>query len=378
MDMDLTALSARFHVCAEERNKTGFARFFAERKNDCIAVLCDGNTKPYALAFLKELAKRSVRAYAVELPSKEPVADEATVEFVTRRTQGATYLLAVGAGTLNDLAKYSGFLQQKKSGILATAASMDGFSSGVTPLIENGFKITRNAQTASNVLIDYDLLATAPAVMTGAGVGDILAKFCCLADWKMSHLLLHEDYNEEAASLMRAALTDCNNSVADILQGGERGLSALMRALLVSGYAMVLAGSSRPASGAEHHMSHYLEMDFLRRGKPIPLHGVKVGLGTMVSLWLYHTMEESRFDAVFGAETVRQLAKDLPSAEYVQKILQSFGCPTRFSDLDVSKETVREMFFSAYKIRDRFTILALYNREDIMRCVADDLIDLFY
>ena len=170
--------------------------------------------------------------------------------------------------------------------MFATAPSMDGFTSGVTPLIEKGFKITRNAQTVSDILMDFDVLRAAPRIMIGAGVGDILAKYCCLTDWRISSLLTGEKVNEEAFLLMLDAVRACDESIPQLLRGEAEGVEKLMDALLISGYAMVIAGNSRPASGAEHPMSHFLEMDFLRRGERIPLHGIKVGLGTMVSLYL--------------------------------------------------------------------------------------------
>ena len=167
------------------------------------------------------------------------------------------------------------------------------------------------------------------------------------------------------------------DSIESIKACGRQGIDDLMRALLISGYAMVIAGSSRPASGAEHHMSHFLEMDFLRRGERIPLHGVKVGLGTMVSLRMYKRLKDLREDFE-GKETVIGLAEVLPEPEWVAGVLSSLGCPTRFSELGVAADTVRDMLFNCYKIRDRFTIMTLYNKFGLMKGAADELMDLYY
>ena len=123
-------------------------------------------------------------------------------------------------------------------------------------------------------------------------------------------------------------------------------------------------------------MSHFLEMDFLRRGKPIPLHGVKVGLGTMVSLYLYRTLRD-RPDFE-GKELVLKEAEKLPSPERVRETLGAFGCPVRFSELDVPADTVRRMLFEAYKIRDRFTVLTLYCTRGFMDKAADEIMERFY
>ena len=368
-------LSARFGVNAEERGENGFPVFENNVKGKRVCLLADENTEKYTADIRSELERNGNAVSLFVYPEREPVADEKSVALALQASEKSDYILSVGAGTLNDLGKYAGFLSGKKSGVLATAPSMDGFSSGVTPLIEKGFKITRTAQAANDILIDFDLLQTAPAVMTGAGVGDILAKYCSLSDWKISSLLYGEEIRADAEELMREALFACTANIPKIQKGDAEGISALMNALLISGYAMLLAGNSRPASGAEHHMSHYLEMDYLKRGKRIPLHGVKVGLGTMVSLFLYHNV--SRFSFV-GEEGVRAVADSLPTENFVANALRSFGCPVKFSEIGVGKDTVKAMLFEAYKIRDRFTILALYNKLGFMDRVADEIIDLYY
>ena len=374
--MDIQALSARFGINAERRTGGGFPVFETSVKGLRVLLVSDETTARFLPQAADMVARNAAKCAALVLPSPEPVADEATVDAVIKAGAEYDYLLAVGAGTLNDLCKYAGFLTHKKSGVFATAPSMDGFTSGVTPLIEGGRKITRPAQTASDVLMDLGVLCAAPRIMTGAGVGDILAKYCALTDWRISSYLTGEAVNEEAFSLMLEAVRACDGALPALQCGEAEGVEKLMDALLISGYAMVIAGNSRPASGAEHHMSHFLEQDFLRRGERIPLHGVKVGLGTMVSLYLYHTL--ARRPAFEGCERVYAAAEALPQPEYVEGALRSFGCPVRFSQLGVPRETVRRMFFEAYKLRDRFTILALYCKYGFMRDTADELLERFY
>ncbi len=375
--MDIQALSQTFGINAERKQAGGFPVFEERIRAKRVLLVADETTARF-LPPVAEMAGRTAAACGtLILPSPEPVADEESVQRVREGSEGYDYLLAVGAGTLNDLCKYAGFLTHTPSGVFATAPSMDGFTSGVTPLIEHGFKITRNAQTASDVLMDFDVLTHAPRIMIGAGVGDILAKYCCLTDWRISSYLTGENVNEEAFSLMLGAVRACDESLPSLMAGRADGVEKLMDALLISGYAMVIAGNSRPASGAEHHMSHFLEMDFLRRGERIPLHGVKVGLGTMVSLYLYHTL--ARRPAFEGCEKVYAEAETLPSPEYVENVLARLDCPTRFSQLGIPRETVRRMFFEAYKIRDRYTILTLYCTKGFMTdAVAEELLERFY
>ena len=375
--MDIRSLSARFGINAERKREGGFPVFERQMRGRRVLLVADETTARFLPSVAERAGRNAAACGTLVLPSPEPVADEGAVRAVSDGAEGYDYLLAVGAGTLNDLCKYAGSLTHKPSGVFATAASMDGFTSGVTPLIENGFKITRPAQTVSDILMDFDVLCAAPRMMTGAGVGDILAKYCCLTDWKMAHLLKGEAYSEEAAALMRGALGKCVENMESIQKCGKEGIDALMRALLISGFAMVIAGSSRPASGAEHHMSHFLEMDFLRRGERIPLHGVKVGLGTLVSLAMYGRIKDIPEDFE-GKETVAELAAGLPSPESVAAVLAAFGCPTRFSELGIAKDTMRDMLFNCYKIRDRFTVMTLYHEHDLMKGAADELIGRFY
>ena len=375
--MDIQTLSARFGVNAERRTDGGFPVFENNIAGKRVLLVADETTAQF-LPRIEGIVKANAAACAsLVLPSPEPVADEESVALVAKNAQRQDYLLAVGAGTINDLCKYAGFLTHTPSGVFATAPSMDGFTSGVTPLIEKGFKITRNAQTVSDILMDFDVLRAAPRIMIGAGVGDILAKYCCLADWRISSLLTGEKVNEEAFLLMLDAVRACDESIPQLLRGEAEGVEKLMDALLISGYAMVIAGNSRPASGAEHHMSHFLEMDFLRRGERIPLHGVKVGLGTMVSLYLYKTLSRRPFFP--GCEAVYAETEMLPAPVYVENILSQFGCPTRFSQLGVARETVKKMFSEAYKIRDRFTVLTLYCTNGWMtEELLNELLERFY
>ena len=375
--MDIRSLSARFGINAERKREGGFPVFERQMRGRRVLLVADETTARFLPSVAERAGRNAAACGTLVLPSPEPIADEETVGAVSDGAEGYDYLLAVGAGTLNDLCKYAGFLTRKPSGVFATAPSMDGFTSGVTPLIKKGFKITENAQTVSDILIDFDILCGAPKIMTGAGTGDILAKFCCLTDWKMSHLLNGEAYNEEAVSLMRVALDKCVENIASIQKRGREGVDALMRALVISGYAMVIAGNSRPASGAEHHMSHFLEMDFLRRGERIPLHGVKVGLGTLVSLKMYKRIKDIPQDFE-GKETAIRLAEPLPSPEWAASVLASLGCPTKFSDLGIAKDTMRDMLFNCYKIRDRFTVMTLYHKYGLMQDAADELISLYY
>ena len=379
--MDIQTISKRFGVNVEIGTEGNYPHFLASVKGKTVLVLADQTTEPISASIVRAMEMNGTKVVRLTYPVAEPVAGQAEIDVAKAAGAEADYLLAVGTGTLNDIAKYAGHLLNKPSGIFATAPSMDGFTSGVAALVLEGRKVTLPAQVASDVLIDYSVLTNAPKSMIGAGVADIMAKYCALADWKISTQLgigsAAEAYNDEAASFMLDAVRACDESVPALLRGDKEGVEKLMNALLISGYAMVIAGHSRVASGAEHHMSHFLEMDFISRGERIPLHGIKVGLGTMVSLYLYQSLRaRPQFD---GYEKVYAEAEKLPAYEKVEKLLESLNCPTRFSQIGISRQTMRNMLFEAYKIREyRYTILQLYCKNGLMDVVADELIEKFY
>ena len=225
--------------------------------------------------------------------------------------------------------------------------------------MEGEYREKKNeVHTPEDVLIDLDIVCNAPRLMTAAGFGDIIGKYTCLTDWQLSNIINGEPINQEAFSLMEKALADVMDAFDGLTKYEEDAVTKLMNALIVAGTSMAICGNSRPASGSEHHQSHFLEMDFVRRGEKIPMHGIKVAIGTLVSITLYNYLKDNkiRFN---DAEKVYELVEKLPSVESLETMLQKMGCPTRFSQIGVRKETMEEMIERAYTVRDRYTILTL-------------------
>ena len=179
-------------------------------------------------------------------------------------------LLAVGSGTLNDVTKYVSARTGIPYVIAATAPSMDGYASTVAPTILDGFKTTLPAVYPAAIVADVDILKDAPMPMLTAGFGDIIGKFTSLADWRLSHQLNGEYYCPEVAGVIEAAVETCAANAQALAQREPQAIQAVTEALILSGLAMGMVGVSRPASGAEHQMAHYWEMDALRRGRSTP------------------------------------------------------------------------------------------------------------
>lgn len=364
-------------VNVEYKDKTKFQNFFKRVEGKKIAVMYDVNTKPYAEEIILEMQSRAKKILRVEYPDKELIPSEDKCEYAYETARNADYVLAVGSGTLNDMAKSVSTRLGIKCGVLATAASMDGYCSKGAALMRRGFKVTDEVHAPEDILIDLDIVRSAPRIMTAAGFGDIIGKYTCLTDWKTARIVKGEMIHEKAYSMMERALSECVDAFEGLTKYEDEAVAKLMNALVMAGLSMAECGNSRPASGSEHHQSHFLEMDFVRRGEKIPMHGIKVGIGTLVSIELYNFIKDNRIPFE-GAEEVYALAEALPSVEKIKGMLEKMGCPTRFSEIGVRRETMEEMLEKAYTVRDRYTVLTLAHDLGIMERVKPILIEKYY
>lgn len=199
-------------------------------------------------------------------------------------------IISVGSGTLNDLGKVIGKMVGAPQWIIGTAASMDGYASTVAALVRNNLKVTEYYDPPKVIIGDTAIMSKAPRSMTLAGIGDMAAKYNSGLDWKLSHLITGEYYCEFVAK----AMLDVTDQIIDLaLEAPSEGefsdalLERLMEGLVLSGVYMSYMGSSRAASGSEHHFSHFWEMWLQLNGKPAIYHGTKVGVGTLIMDKLY-------------------------------------------------------------------------------------------
>ena len=276
-------------------------------------------------------------------------------------------LLAVGSGTLNDVTKYVSARTGMPYVIAATAPSMDGYASTVAPTILDGFKTTLPAVYPAAIVADVDILKDAPMPMLTAGFGDIIGKFTSLADWRLSHQLNGEYYCPEVAGVIEAAVETCAANAQALAQREPQAIQAVTEALILSGLAMGMVGVSRPASGAEHQMAHYWEMDALRRGEEHPLHGNAVGVGTVLAASLYE-MAAEYLPQGFAA----------PDKGQILACLQAAGSCADPKELGIRRELCLESLLHAMELRDRFTILRLLAGKGLLTACAIELVNQFY
>ncbi len=270
-------------------------------------------------SLLKENAISSV-SYILEDP--EPTPDEQALgDLLIHFDPSCDHIIAVGSGTINDLCRFLSFRLGLTYLIVATAPSMDGFASGVAPLIVKHMKTTYEAQTPSAILGDTALLSKAPLPMICAGIGDILGKYTCLCDWEIARLITGEYHCRTIEGIVRKSIDTVVHQLDGAKQRRPEAIQGIMDALVLSGIAMSFAGNSRPASGSEHHLSHYWEMTFLFQGRKPILHGTKVGIATIAVIRAYELLLSRSIDF----EAAKALAKEYSPTLWKESMQRSYG-----------------------------------------------------
>lgn len=277
------------HSGALNRLPAMAARWFSERP---LIMAVDANTWKAAGQAAERLLENGgfdVTVHFVDRRSSRVHADKDAVTDLAARIDntGAAAVVATGSGTISDICKSAATLAGKPLITVATAASMNGYTSAISALTAGGLKITEPCNPPVAIIADPEILATAPLAMSAAGFGDLLSKNASTADWLMAHVLLGEYFCEIPVAVAEEAVKNCIERAAIIRANRPEGLSVLIEALLRSGIAMVLAGSSAPASGGEHLISHLWDMTAHWTGRTPALHGQQTGVTTLISLALY-------------------------------------------------------------------------------------------
>ena len=201
--------------------------------------------------------------------------------------------VAVGSGTINDLVKRASEEAGLRYMVVGTAASMDGYTSYGASITKDGMKQTLPCRAPLGALVDSRVSAEAPKEMTASGYADLLAKVPAGADWILADAIATalpemeshgcERIHPLAWTCVQGPLRASLANPAGVASGDEGEIRKLSEGLIMSAFAMQASGTSRPASGTEHQVSHYWDMeDLCFEGKPVS-HGFKVGIGTLVS-----------------------------------------------------------------------------------------------
>lgn len=326
----------------------------------------------------------------------------AHVDKVLAQAGDCDALLAIGSGTLNDITKCAAALANKPYVVVATAASMNGFSSATSSLEQDGFKLSYAARPPVMVMADPTILAAAPKRLTRAGLGDTLCRTTVEADMYLSHIVLNTPYPQHLFDRMRAHEAELMSNASALRSGDAAAVSKLMIALLDAGDAMAEYGSSSPASQGEHMIAHTLELLYGEELRSY-YHGEIIAYTAQSMSKLQHKMllkplsfkalpkVETQILRLFGKKLGPQMAenyaKKLLEAEQIEalqarmekdwpevkarfqeimlpsisleRIYGQSGCATRAQDIGVDEDRYRNACASAHLTRDRFTFLDL-------------------
>lgn len=197
-------------------------------------------------------------------------------ELQSHVTDKTDLIIGVGSGVINDLCKIVSFRNKLPYYIVATAPSMDGYASKGSALILDGMKVTLNANVPKAIICDINVLANAPFEMIQAGYGDIIGKYSCLNDWRLSALINGEYLCPFVINATYETVETTVKLADGVRMRDPKAIGALMEALVAVGILMAYVGNSRPASGSEHHLSHYFEIVGIERGEEYLAHGIDV------------------------------------------------------------------------------------------------------
>ncbi|MBR3594345.1 MAG: sn-glycerol-1-phosphate dehydrogenase [Clostridia bacterium] len=243
-----------------------------------IHLVADSNTFRVCGETVMNILGKKVRSYVVfDTPDFVLIPNEKAIEKIENSMVDDTdIIVGVGSGVINDLCKYVSHKNGLPYYIVATAPSMDGYASVGSALILNGMKVTLGANPPKGIIADTAVLANAPFPMIQAGWGDIIGKYSCLNDWKLSALINGEYFCQRVYDLTMDTTDRVRELAARVKDSEETAVGELMEALVTVGIAMSYVGNSRPASGSEHHLSHFFEITGILDGKEYFPHGIDV------------------------------------------------------------------------------------------------------
>jgi len=328
------------------------------------------------------------------------IPDEKAIEKVTEKLDGTELIVAIGSGVMQDLCKYMSHTSKIPYMVVATAPSMDGYASDGAAMILGGMKVTVAAGLPKAIVAATEVLKDAPMEMLQAGYGDIIGKYSALCDWQLSRVVNGEYFCQYIYDMTYAQINAVVSAVEGIVKRDEESIRKVMEALIIVGIMMSFAGSSRPASGSEHHLSHYFEIVGIVKDEPYFVHGIDVAYSTVVTAKVRERVLSKKFpDAIYreDADTyrsnmekiygsvadgciklqekvgnyaadrlsiykeketeIRAVLAKMPSADKIEELLKLVGMDMKaFTDMYGEKKIADSIKY-AKDLKDRYTVL---------------------
>ena len=244
------------------------------------------------------------------------IPNEEAIENVEKEIDGADLIIGVGSGVIQDLCKYVSYFSKIPYMVVATAPSMDGYASSGAAMILKGMKETVSAGLPLAIIADTEVLKNAPIDMIKAGYGDIIGKFSALNDWELSRIVNGEYFCSYIYDTTYQMIEKTLQNAEGLLKREEESVKALTEALIVVGIMMSFATNSRPASGSEHHLSHFFEITGIVKTEPYFVHGIDVAYSTVVTAQI----RENLLKRDFPTEGYKE-----PADEYLQNMKSIYG-----------------------------------------------------
>jgi glycerol-1-phosphate dehydrogenase [NAD(P)+] len=381
-----------------------------------VGIVSDRVTHEICGKRVEQLLKKAGHKVRVEIvpdgPGDRPHADQAGLTLVEDALGKCDLAVAVGSGTINDLTKLASFNRKIPYFSVATAPSMNGYTSAIAAMMIRQVKRTVECHQPWGVIADLDILCRAPQHLVAAGLGDLESKPTCTADFRLGGMLKETYYCSAPEQVVLGAESRAADAAEGIGRGDPEAIAALTEALILSGISMKLAGSSSPASGGEHLISHHWDMIAPDEGRVEFWHGSQVGVATIVTAALYASLaamspNDINIEAIIasrpsGDELEDEIRKrhgvraDEVMAEYfakhpsddglekelgylvnnwdslwknlgevlrpasrVRQILKAANAPVTMRSIGLTNKHLRKSFIAAREIRGRFTVLDL-------------------
>lgn len=395
------------HECAikyvfAENNAVSHLKDICKEFNH-ILIVADENTYKVAGSKTEKYISDKNISHQIFSGTSILIPNESAIEAVQSKLNDIDLIIGIGSGVIQDLCKYVSHNSGIPYYIVATAPSMDGYASSGAAMITDGMKVTYSAKVPDAIIADTSILKDAPMEMIKAGYGDIIGKYSALNDWKLGKIVNNEYFCPYVHDLTYDMLKKVLPLAKNLLKRDEESIQILTEALILVGIAMSFAGNSRPASGSEHHLSHFFEITGIIDNTEYLPHGIDVVFSTAITSEIREKILKSEFPKtqyIIDPKTyekemertyksvsagciqlqeklgtykeqrtliykekeseIKEILAECPTREDIEKILSEIELDIKDFYKTYSKEKISDAIHFAKDLKDRYTVLWMY------------------